>query len=194
MPSAEALDADLRSQIRRLAGLLGQSLVRQEGDQLLTLVEQIRTLTKNDPAAAAAVLDRTDLDSAIKLARAFSSYFHLANITEQVYRSKEIRQQKTNGKSWLWQTAERIKAAQIDQTALENAFANLKVRPVFTAHPTEASRRSVLLKLKRIAELLDLPDATDDQFSEIIDLLWQTDELRLEQPEVIDEARHHGNY
>jgi len=194
MPSAEALDADLRSQIRRLAGLLGQSLVRQEGEQLLTLVEQIRTLTKNDPEAAAAVLDRTDLDSAIKLARAFSSYFHLANITEQVYRSKEIRQQKTNGKSWLWQTAERIKAAQIEQTTLENAFASLKVRPVFTAHPTEASRRSVLLKLKRIAELLDSPDATDDQFSEIIDLLWQTDELRLEQPEVIDEARNAMNY
>lgn len=191
---AEALEAELRSQIRRLGSLLGQSLVRQEGEQLLTLVEQIRNLTKDDPQAAAGVLARTDLDSAIKLARAFSTYFHLANITEQVYRAKEIASQKDKEGSWLWRTAARIKAANIDQNTLDNAFANLKVRPVFTAHPTEASRRSVLLKLKRIAELLEKPDSEDSQFSEIIDLLWQTDELRLEQPEVIDEARNAMNY
>ena len=72
---------------------------------------------------------------------------------------------------------------------------------MFTAHPTEAARRSVLLKLKRIAELLAekyttpyLNKVTDDQFSEIIDLLWQTDELRLEKPEVLDEARNAMNY
>jgi phosphoenolpyruvate carboxylase len=194
MSEPQSLDAELRSQIRRLGALLGKSLARQEGEQLLTMVEQIRNLTKSDPVAAAGLLDRTDLDSAIKLARAFSTYFHLANITEQVYRAKELLAQKNKHGSWLWQTAEKIKAAQIDQSTLENAFSNLKVRPVFTAHPTEASRRSVLLKLKRIAELLDSPDSDDDQFSEIIDLLWQTDELRLEQPEVIDEARNAMNY
>jgi phosphoenolpyruvate carboxylase len=59
----------------------------------------------------------------------------------------------------------------------------------------------VLLKLKRIAELLSekystssLTTVNDDQFSEIIDLLWQTDELRLERPEVLDEARNAMNY
>ncbi|MGA0986039.1 MAG: phosphoenolpyruvate carboxylase, partial [Candidatus Nanopelagicales bacterium] len=194
MSEAPDLTAELRSAIRRLGSLLGQSLVRQEGEQLLNLVEQIRNLTKNDPKAAAGVLDRTDLDSAIKLARAFSSYFHLANITEQVYRIKELQTQKATSGSWLWRTAKKIEAAGIDQATLETAFANLRVRPVFTAHPTEASRRSVLLKLKRIAELLNNPEAEDDQFSEIIDLLWQTDELRLEQPEVIDEARNAMNY
>lgn len=194
MSQAPSLEAELRSQIRRLGSLLGQSLVRQEGEHLLNLVEQIRHLTKSDPTSAAGVLDRTDLDSAIKLARAFSSYFHLANITEQVFRSKELFAQQAATGSWLWRTAERIKAAQIDQNTLESAFENLKVRPVFTAHPTEAARRSVLLKLKRIAELLENPNSEDDQFSEIIDLLWQTDELRLEQPEVIDEARNAMNY
>ncbi|MGA0733173.1 MAG: phosphoenolpyruvate carboxylase [Candidatus Nanopelagicales bacterium] len=194
MSEAPDLTAELRSAIRRLGSLLGQSLVRQEGEQLLNLVEQIRNLTKNDPKAAAGVLDRTDLDSAIKLARAFSTYFHLANVTEQVYRIKELQTQKVTSGSWLWRTAKKIEAAGIDQATLETAFANLRVRPVFTAHPTEASRRSVLLKLKRIAELLNNPEAEDDQFSEIIDLLWQTDELRLEQPEVIDEARNAMNY
>ena len=194
MPEAPDLSAELRSAIRRLGTLLGKSLVRQEGEQLLNLVEQIRNLTKTDPAAAAGVLDRTDLDSAIKLARAFSSYFHLANITEQVYRAKELQSQKATSGGWLWTAAKKIQAAQIDQKTLETAFSNLRVRPVFTAHPTEASRRSVLLKLKRIAELLANPESEDDQFSEIIDLLWQTDELRLEQPEVIDEARNAMNY
>ncbi len=102
MSEAPDLTTELRSAIRRLGSLLGQSLVRQEGEQLLNLVEQIRNLTKNDPKAAAGVLDRTDLDSAIKLARAFSTYFHLANITEQVYRIKELQTQKVTSGGWLW--------------------------------------------------------------------------------------------
>jgi len=66
----------------------------------------------------------------------------------------------------------------------------LMVRPVFTAHPTEAARRSVLNKLGRVAKLLDQPstDAQRNQLAETIDVLWQTDELRVGRPEPLHEA------
>ena len=66
----------------------------------------------------------------------------------------------------------------------------LSVRPVFTAHPTEAARRSVLSKLGTVAQLLNEKNIRerDKRLAEAIELLWQTDELRLEQPEPLDEA------
>ena len=203
MPENSANDsyALMRSEIHHLGILLGQSLTRQEGNQLFELVEKIRGLSKDNPSEVAQILGRIDLDSAIKLARAFSVYFHLANITEQFFRSKDRANERQLNGSWLSQMAEKIKNSDIDSETVADAFKNLHVRPVFTAHPTEASRRSVLLKLKRIAELLSekysngsITTVTDDQFSEIIDLLWQTDELRLERPEVLDEARNAMNY
>ena len=67
---------------------------------------------------------------------------------------------------------------------------NFSVRPVFTAHPTEAARRSVLSKMTTIAKLLEQPDSQikNERLAEAIDLLWQTDELRLGRPEPLDEA------
>ena len=166
----------MRAEIHHLGILLGQSLTRQEGAGLYELVEKIRILSKDNPSEVAQILARIDLDSAIKLARAFSVYFHIANITEQFFRSKDRIEERLNKGSWLSQFAAKIKESDISTETIQNAFKNLHVRPVFTAHPTEASRRSVLLKLKRIAELLNekysnsnLSTVSDDQFSEIID-------------------------
>lgn len=75
-------DAALRADIRRLGGLLGQTLARQEGQALLDLVEEVRALVRTDAEAAARRLGGVDLVTGTKLARAFSTYFHLANITE----------------------------------------------------------------------------------------------------------------
>jgi phosphoenolpyruvate carboxylase len=186
----------LRADIRRLGELLGGTLVRQEGQELLDLVERVRALTRTDGEAAAALLGDTDLETAAKLVRAFSTYFHLANVTEQVHRGRDLRERRAQEGGLLAQTADLLKDG--DPEHVRETVKNLNVRPVFTAHPTEAARRSVLNKLRRIAELLD--DAgtrpggdrrrADLRLAENIDLLWQTDELRVVRPEPADEARN----
>ncbi|MFG3260305.1 phosphoenolpyruvate carboxylase [Streptomyces sp. NPDC048172] len=183
----------LRADIRRLGDLLGEALVRQEGAELLDLVERVRALTRSDGEAAAALLGKTDLETATKLVRAFSTYFHLANVTEQVHRGRELRARRAAEGSNLARTADMLKDA--DPAHVSETTRNLSVRPVFTAHPTEAARRSVLTKLRRIAELLEETDPserrrTDLRLAENVDLIWQTDELRVARPEPADEARN----
>ncbi|MEV0928939.1 phosphoenolpyruvate carboxylase [Streptomyces spongiicola] len=186
--------AELRSDIRRLGDLLGETLVRQEGPELLDLVERVRALTRSDGAAAAELLGETDLDTAAKLVRAFSTYFHLANVGEQVHRGRELRERRAAEGGLLSRTADMLKEADPDH--LRETVRHLNVRPVFTAHPTEAARRSVLNKLRRIAELLETPVNPADRrrhdlrLAESIDLIWQTDELRVVRPEPADEARN----
>ncbi|MFE9399425.1 phosphoenolpyruvate carboxylase [Streptomyces flavidovirens] len=186
--------AELRADIRRLGDLLGETLVRQEGPELLELVERVRALTRTDGEAAAELLGDTDLETAARLVRAFSTYFHLANVTEQVHRGREMRAKRAEEGGLLARTADKLKDA--DPEHLRHTVKNLNVRPVFTAHPTEAARRSVLNKLRRIAELLETPVIASDRrrhdlrLAESIDLIWQTDELRVVRPEPADEARN----
>ncbi|MFF1686360.1 MULTISPECIES: phosphoenolpyruvate carboxylase [unclassified Streptomyces] len=186
--------AELRADIRRLGDLLGETLVRQEGPELLELVEKVRRLTREDGEAAARLLGDTELETAAKLVRAFSTYFHLANVTEQVHRGRELRARRAAEGSLLARTADRLKDADADH--LRETVQHLNVRPVFTAHPTEAARRSVLNKLRRVAELLETPVIEadrrryDTRLAENIDLVWQTDELRVVRPEPTDEARN----
>ncbi|WP_415952777.1 phosphoenolpyruvate carboxylase [Streptomyces sp. KLOTTS4A1] len=186
--------AELRADIRRLGDLLGETLVRQEGTELLDLVEQVRALTRSDGEAAARLLGETELETAAKLVRAFSTYFHLANVTEQVHRGRELRVRRDVEGSTLARTADLLKDA--DGAHLRRTVEHLNVRPVFTAHPTEAARRSVLTKLRRIAELLESSGDQADRrrldlrLAENIDLVWQTDELRVVRPEPADEARN----
>ncbi|GGK68920.1 phosphoenolpyruvate carboxylase [Streptomyces flaveus] len=186
--------SELRADIRRLGDLLGETLVRQEGPELLELVERVRHLTRENGEAAAELLRGTELETAAKLVRAFSTYFHLANVTEQVHRGRELRARRAAEGGLLARTADRLKDA--DPEHLRATVRNLNVRPVFTAHPTEAARRSVLNKLRRIAALLETPVIEadrrryDTRLAENIDLVWQTDELRVVRPEPADEARN----
>ena len=157
--------AALRADVRRLGNLLGESLVRQEGSELLALVEEVRHLSRGDvPAGAqqgagrgdlAALLEGVDTATAALLVRAFGTYFHLANVTEQVHRARAMRDERRLKGGWLAQTAERVRAAGLPADEVADLVARLAVRPVFTAHPTEAARRSILSKRRRVAELLD---------------------------------------
>ncbi len=189
-------DAGLRSDVRRLGDLLGETLVRQEGPELLALVEAVRKAVRE--GGGADLLASLSVEDSVQLVRAFSTYFHLANVAEQVHRSRVLADARSEGGSWLTRAVNKIISAQQEQTPgheltrsdIEQWVGELMVRPVFTAHPTEAARRSILNKLGRVADLLDQgkdPNQSD-RLAETIDLLWQTDELRLDRPEPLDEA------
>jgi phosphoenolpyruvate carboxylase len=193
--------AALRSSVRQLAALLGDALRRHEGEELLELVEQVRALAREpDHGDLRDVLDAVPPATAVVLARAFTGYFQLVNTTEQVHRARELLAVEPGP---LEATTGRIAAAlesgDLDRDLLAEVLGRLEYRPVFTAHPTESTRRSVLRLLTKVAEVVDRLDDTgrpsarraadERRLAELVDLLWQTDELRVVKPEPGDEAR-----
>jgi len=191
--SSSTENTSLRNDVRKLADLLGQTLARQEGDELLSLVEAVRLSVREGKQDE--VLGKLTDAQTVSLVRAFSNYFNLANVAEQVDRTKVLAEQRRTIGSWISRTIDRILKVQeatkdFDKKELQVWLDNFSVRPVFTAHPTEAARRSVLSKMTTIAQLLEQPDSPtkSERLAETIDLLWQTDELRLGRPEPLDEA------
>ena len=199
-------DNTLRSDIRLLGNLLGETLVRQHGRQLLDLVEQVRMLAKAardssrpDASSAAverltALLDTVELEQAIQLVRAFSTYFALANVAEQEHRYDE-----SGNDADLAHAVDLIIEEAVATEITRDIVERLEVRPVFTAHPTEAVRRSVQSKTVEIASLISARrdgsatdadrDRIERRIGELIESLWQTDELRFDRPTPTDEAR-----
>lgn len=198
------IDAPLRAVVRRLSTLLGGALADQHGTDLLELVEDVRRQTKEakssaDPEDALRVQQRLaalPVEQATALTRAFTEYFLLANAAEQVYRVRAVSEKGAED-SWIPQAISDI-ADDLGPEGLQRTVDALDVRLVFTAHPTEASRRAVLTKLRRLSSLLenDTEEGTAERrrqerdLAEVIEALWQTDELRRQRPTPQDEARN----
>src|SRR6185312_12039632 len=154
-PQDPQQDTDLRRDVRRVSTLLGESLVRQHGPELLAMVEQVRLLTKESKEAARGetgtgpwsandvaeqvreVLASLPLEQATDLVRAFAFYFHLANAAEQVHRVRSLRSRPEKD-DWLAKSVSEV-AKQAGTEALQKVVNELDVRLIFTAHPTEAS-------------------------------------------------------
>jgi phosphoenolpyruvate carboxylase len=179
----------LRSDIRRVTSILGETLARTEGPELLALVEDVRAHAKEDRLDQ---LPDFDLATITRLVRAFTAYFHLANITEQVHRGHTLTRIREQEGGWIEQAVARIAESGVDPGEVAEIIRHVALRPVFTAHPTEVARRSTIDKLRRVAALLEEPDTPrrTRRLEEAVELLWLTDEIRIEPPEPTDEARN----
>src|ERR1700735_2408766 len=212
-----AKDRSLRRDVGSLGALLGRVLVEQAGKELFDTVEELRKLmiehrerarSSNSAdelmARAQATISRMDLARAYQVTKAFAIYFELANLAETNHRKRRRRARQLDQKGAALPgsfcgTLSRMKKSGISADAALAALREVIVTPVFTAHPTEVARQTVLLKRRRIAEPLErldrLPPTVDEALrcGQIIhaeiSALWQTDEVRQTKPTVHDEIR-----
>ena len=200
-------DADLRADIRRMGDMLGETLRNLWGEEIFEMVEYVRASTRTLRESPNTELrdelfkklDESSLWMVIRTVRAFTSYFHLANVAEQHHRI-EFKGVAGARREWLEEAFDRIRDADIPVEEITDVVNRLEVRPVYTAHPTEAARRSILNKLRRVGELLTdrsnpklLESETrriDRRLSEVVEEILQTDELRHQRPAPTDEARN----
>jgi phosphoenolpyruvate carboxylase len=207
-------DDPLREDVSRLGAMVGRMLAEQGGAALYQRVEQVRTAairrrreraSVDELAGSLAGLDAGDAEA---LARAFATYFQAVNTAEQVHRIRRRRDYQREGSApqpeSLLDVFGRLKAEGVGADELIAWLDRLWIEPVFTAHPTEAVRRSLLEKEQAIVRsLIDGfdPQRTpqerkedDDRIYMALSAGWQTAEASLVRPTVQDEHHHVGFY
>ncbi len=213
-----AKELPLRRDVRSLGRLLGQVITEQNGPELLQVVERLRRLLIQHreqnfarPAAevsdelldeARRIISAMSIEDAHRVTKAFAIYFELTNLAETNHRKRRRRAGRLHAQELPGSfrgTLRRMKEAGFSAEAALSALSQVKVIPVFTAHPTEVARRTVLSKRRRIGRILEnidrlpLSDAAAAQYQGAvvaeISSLWQTDEVRIEKPLVTDEIR-----
>ena len=204
-------DEPLRSDIRLLGRLLGDTVREQEGDAVFALVERVRQTAvrfarDGAPAARAelaALLDPLPRDTTQAVVRAFSYFLQLANIAEDQH---HIRRRRAHDladspprEGSLPFALDRLAEAGVARDAVADFFAHALISPVLTAHPTEVQRQSTLQSQREIERLLDLRDRqqltpeeqaeNDAGLAAAVLTLWQTRMLRPLRLKVIDEVK-----
>jgi len=194
-----------------LGTVLGRVLVEQEGEELLEDEERIRALSRKARARGRSG-PRSELGTAVRelqlerqaqVLRAFSLYFQLVNLAEQHHRLRRRRQYEHDRRpprESLDAAFAALAEAGVGDEELVQAARQISLELVITAHPTEATRRTILqahLRLARLLRELDDPDLSaaahdriGDQIAEEVTALWETDEVRSMRPRVVDEIRH----
>jgi phosphoenolpyruvate carboxylase len=206
-----ALPGPMRRDVRLLGDILGEVIRESAGPELLAEVERLRHAViaarqrqREEPEQDKAIADMVaswNLDQAEQVARAFTVYFHLANLAEEHQRIRILRERDSGAEP----VSESLAAAVAEltwDTAASNVFGlleEMRVHLVLTAHPTEARRRAVVAALRTISRLLDTVDdprtgAAEQAearrgLREHVDLLWRTSQLRVKAMDPIDEVR-----
>jgi len=204
-------DKQLRSRVRLFGDLLGNVLRSQENPRVLRTIRNLRRgfvklHVKNDPVLHGRLLRQINqLDPVLltHVIRAFSVFFSLSNIAEEASQHRRRRQQVRTAKR-LWPgsfdaTFRELKESGMDAGQFQTLLDQLAYRPVFTAHPTEAKRRTIMVAMRHIfltAEQLNDPRHNKEQRQALknrletqIQTLWKTDEVRTSKPKVHDEIR-----
>src|SRR5579864_8791027 len=213
-----AKEHPLRRDVRSLGILLGRVRIEQAGEPLFQTVEQLRRLlieSRGNSAAGPHVLNKEMQEAqkivrqlgvreAYRITKAFAIYFELTNLAETNHRKRRRRAGKVHSDQAplpgsFRGTLLRMKNAGMSADQALDALRQVKVVPVFTAHPTEVARRTVLQKRRRISRHLEALDRLPLPRAEALDLenaiaveitgLWQTDEVRVQKPLVTDEIR-----
>ncbi|MFB6352800.1 MAG: phosphoenolpyruvate carboxylase [Halobacteriales archaeon] len=193
--------------VRELGSLLGEVFAAQTSAEAFETVEALRTAAidyREDASDSRAPLHETLADATadreMVVARAFTAYFELINLAEERQRVRAIRTAAQEGtvEHGLEEAAEAL--AEADDAVVEQVLDDVRVVPTFTAHPTEARRKTVKAKLRSIAELLrDLDERrlTDEERERLerdlraeVTSLWATAQVRRRRPEPTDEARN----
>jgi phosphoenolpyruvate carboxylase len=196
----------LRRDVRLLGSLLGQVLVEQEGEKFLAAEERVRAAARRsrevgDPAGVRDAVRALSPTEQAKMLRAFALYFQLANTAEQHHRLRRRREYAREPGAPRESLDEAFGLlAQVSEDDLRRRLEHASLELVLTAHPTEATRRTLLQAHVRIDELLtkhDDPALTEPEraqlvarLAEEITILWQADEVRGGRPRVVDEIRH----
>lgn len=204
-------DAGLRADIRVLGDLLGDLLAEQGGGELLDRVEAARRLAierRGGAAGAAESLERqlwglppADAEAVV---HAFKSYLELVNLAENVHRVRRRRDYILAGSGpqpeSLEDTIGRLRGRGVDRQELMRLLSDTLIEPVFTAHPTEVTRRTLLEKNQRVARRLlerlggqRLPEEERRSLERIrveVTSAWQTEAHPSERPTVMDELEN----
>lgn len=211
--SLSARDKPLRDDVRMLGRLLGDTIRKFDGDEVFEAVERFRTLCKalhkdrsaSDVEELRKLTAQIDDVTAGKVIKAFLTYFDLINIAEQNHRvrrraEREGESSKPYEPDSLSGVVARCREAGVTPDAIVNAFNKMDIQVVFTAHPTEITRRSVLLKQLELAQYLTLRDhppltrrdraRLEHGLKGVVESLWLTDHVIYFKPSVIDEVRY----
>jgi len=207
----EHKDQALRDDVRMLGTLIGELIQDQGGDELFDIVEtaRLRSIRRREGNELPGerledLIHNIDLSLAMEVIRSFSTYFQMVNTAEKVHRIRrrreylqEVGQYQPGG---LEETLMRLKASGLDLDGLQDLLNRIQVEPVFTAHPTEPTRRTILRKeqhiVRRLIDMLN-PTMTAQETNACIENIklevttgWQTDEHPSEQMTVADELEH----
>ena len=198
----------LRSDVKLLGEMLGTILAESGGEDLLADVEELRraVIEARDGTVSTeeitAIVGAWPLERAKQVARAFTVYFHLANLAEEHQRMRALRERDDAANPPRESLAAAVRAIREEEGGeerLSELISGMEFHPVFTAHPTEARRRAVSTSILRISAQLDAWHASHEGSSaaaeahrrllEEVDLLWRTSQLRYTKLDPLDEVR-----